>query len=69
MGAPSDLVALADPLGLGQGDALLDRWIFGKHEAPRDDWAAGAHVVQAGRHIHRDTVQARFAEVLRRVLS
>lgn len=72
-GAPADLVALADPLGLGlglgQGDALLDRWIFGRDVAPSDVWAAGAHVVQAGRHIHRDAVQARFAEVLRRVLA
>jgi formiminoglutamate deiminase len=68
-GAPADLVALADPLGLGQGDALLDRWIFGRNVAPSDVWAAGAHVVQAGRHIHRDAVEARFAEVLRRVLN
>ncbi|PTQ75868.1 formimidoylglutamate deiminase [Celeribacter persicus] len=68
-GAPADLVALADPLGLGQGDALLDRWIFGRDVAPSDVWAAGVHVVQSGRHIHRDTVQARFAEVLRRVLN
>lgn len=68
-GAPADLMALANPLGLGQGDVLLDRWIFGRDVAPSDVWAAGAHVVQAGRHIHRDAVQARFAEVLRRVLA
>ncbi len=69
VGAPADLVALADPLGLGQGDALLDRWIFGRDVELEHVWAAGAHVVQSGRHIHRDAVQARFAEVLRRVLS
>ncbi|MDO6585164.1 formimidoylglutamate deiminase [Salipiger sp. 1_MG-2023] len=68
-GAPADLVALADPLGLGQGDALLDRWIFGRDVAVSDVWAAGAHVVRAGRHIHRDAVQARFADVLRHVLT
>lgn len=67
-GAPADLVALTDPLGLGQGDALLDRWIFGRDVAPSDVWAAGAHVVKAGRHTHRDAVQARFTKVLRRVL-
>lgn len=68
-GAPADLVALADPLGLGQGDAMLDRWIFGGDVAPSDVWAAGKHVVKAGQHIHRDSVQARFAETLRRVLA
>jgi formimidoylglutamate deiminase len=68
-GAPADLVALRDPLELDQGDALLDRWIFGRDIDVSDVWAAGAHVVQAGRHIQRDAVQARFADVLKRVLS
>ena len=68
-GAPADLVALADGLKAGQDDALLDRWIFGRDVATSDVWAAGAHVVRAGRHIHRDAVQVRFADVLRRVLS
>ncbi|TDH39329.1 formimidoylglutamate deiminase [Pseudohoeflea suaedae] len=68
-GAPADLVGLRDPLGLDQGDALLDRWIFGRDTGVSDVWAAGAHVVQAGRHIRRDEVQSRFADVLKRVLS
>ncbi|WP_434286875.1 formimidoylglutamate deiminase [Celeribacter sp. SCSIO 80788] len=68
-GAPADLVALSDPLNLREGDAVLDRWIFGRDVSPSDVWAAGVHVVQAGRHIHRDAVEARFAKVLRRVLA
>jgi len=68
-GAPADLVALSDPLKLDQGDALLDRWIFGRDINVSDVWAAGAHVVQAGRHVRREEVQARFADVLKRVLS
>ena len=68
-GAPADLVALTDNVGLGQGDALLDRWIFGRDADVSDVWAAGSHVVRSGRHVHRDAVQARFAEVLRRVLA
>ena len=68
-GAPADLVALVDPLELGQGEALLDRWIFGRDVNVSDVWAAGAHVVRSGRHVQRDAVQARFAGVLQRVLS
>lgn len=69
-GAPADLVALCDPLNLTQdGDQLLDRWIFGRDMDVDHVWAAGEHVVEAGRHIRREAVQERFGEVLRRVLS
>lgn len=67
--APADLVALQDALDLGaQGDALLDRWIFGRNVAVADVWAAGAHVVRRGRHVLRDRIEPEFAAVLRRAL-
>lgn len=67
--APADLVALQDRLDLGaQGDALLDRWIFGRNVAVADVWAAGGHVVQRGRHVLRDRIEPGFAAVLRRAL-
>ena len=69
LGAPADLIALHDPLGLDQGgDQSLDRWIFGRDVVVSDVWAAGAHKVQGGRHVARRQVQARFAQVLRRIL-
>lgn len=68
-GAPADLVGLADPLSLGSvGDALLDRWIFGREVAVAEVWAAGRHVVTEGRHVARDAIRARAAGVLRAVL-
>lgn len=68
-GAPADLVALADPMGLDAGgDALLDRWIFGRDVAVADVWATGRHVVQGGRHVAGDAIRARAGAVLRRVL-
>ncbi|MDO5606757.1 MAG: formimidoylglutamate deiminase [Paracoccus sp. (in: a-proteobacteria)] len=70
VGAPADLVALADPLELEMtGAALLDRWIFGRDVSVSDVWAAGAHVVTDGRHVQREAVARRYALALRRALA
>lgn len=69
-GAAADLVALADSSALPPaGDQALDRWIFASGLAVADVWAAGAHVVQGGRHKGRDRVQQAFAKTLRSVLA
>jgi formiminoglutamate deiminase len=70
VGAPADFVALGDPhfLQLG-GDAALDRWVFGRDVAIREVWAAGSHVVRSGRHIAREPIERRAANVLRRILN
>jgi len=68
VGEPGDLVGL-DGAGLAlqglTGDRLLDAWIFaGDDRAVRDVWAAGRHMVRAGRHIARESVEARFRTAL-----
>ncbi|MBS0124060.1 formimidoylglutamate deiminase [Thetidibacter halocola] len=67
-GAPADLVTLSDALGLGQsGETMLDRWIFGRDVGVAQVWAHGAQVVRDGRHIAREAVARRFADVMRRL--
>ncbi|MGB0659231.1 MAG: formimidoylglutamate deiminase [Mangrovicoccus sp.] len=69
-GAAADLVALHDPLELGSdAPTLLDRWIFGPDITVSDVWAGGAHLVAEGRHHKRPEISARFAAVVRDVLS
>lgn len=68
-GAPADCVALEDMTGLElEGDALLDRWIFGRDGRVRDVWAAGTHVVRDGRHIEREKIVLRAAQALQKIL-
>jgi len=64
-GALADLVALDTDnewLCNRQGDTALDTAIFGGHGQAciTDVWSAGRHLVQAGRHIRRDAIRARF---------
>src|SRR6056297_1265155 len=64
-GASADLVALDTDnewLYNRTGDAALDTAIFGGHgqTCVTDVWSGGRHVVQAGRHIRRDAIRARF---------
>ncbi|MEM6624452.1 MAG: formimidoylglutamate deiminase [Pseudomonadota bacterium] len=70
-GSWADLVALdSNALALEglQGDTVLDSWIFaGDDRVISDVWSAGRHVVQDGRHIRRDAIEARFREVLSRL--
>ena len=48
------------------GDALLDSWIFaGDDRMVSDVWAAGRHMVQGGRHVARDAIEARARAVFR----
>jgi len=64
-GALADLVALDTDnewLCNRRGDTALDTAIFGGHGQAciTDVWSAGRHLVQAGRHIRRDAIRARF---------
>ncbi len=71
-GAPADIVALdaSHPsLADRQGDALLDGWIFATdHGAIDKVWIGGQELVTAGRHVARDTIEARYRETMKRLL-
>ncbi len=72
-GLLADLVALdtgaVDLEGLG-GDRLLDDAIFADGDrAVAEVWAAGRHVVTAGRHIARDRIEAAYRATVRRLRS
>ena len=68
-GAPADLVALHDPMGLDMADdRLLDRWMFGRDLRVADVWATGRHVVQGGRHIARDAIVQAAAKACRALI-
>ncbi|MFD1910648.1 formimidoylglutamate deiminase [Halodurantibacterium flavum] len=67
-GAPADLVALADPLALDHPESLIDRWIFGHGIHVTEVRAAGAIVVENGRHRDRDRIEAAAARVLRQLI-
>jgi formimidoylglutamate deiminase len=71
-GCWADVVALdmsAVDLEGRQGDAILDAWIFaGDDRMVAEVWSAGRHVVKAGRHVARDTVEARYRAVMRRLV-
>jgi formimidoylglutamate deiminase len=68
-GAAADCVALEDMTGLEmEGDALLDRWIFGRDGCVRDVWAAGAYVVRGGRHIERERIVQHASRALQKIL-
>lgn len=67
----ADLVALdTDALALagGAGDQWIDRWLFASRGGEvAEVWAAGRHVVSAGRHRSRGSVEAAFRAVLARL--
>lgn len=63
-----DMTALA--LDGRRGDRILDAWIFaGDDRLVCDVWSAGRHKVQAGRHVARESVEARYRKVLRDLLA
>ncbi|MBB2757900.1 UNVERIFIED_ORG: formiminoglutamate deiminase [Xanthomonas campestris] len=73
VGASADLLEL-DPthpaLLARNDDALLDSWLFAaRGGAVRTVWRAGRAVVRDGRHVDRARIAARFAGVLRSLLS
>ncbi|MET4130342.1 formimidoylglutamate deiminase [Roseovarius sp. MBR-6] len=67
----ADLLALdgaAVDLAGRSGDTLLDSWIFaGDDRMVRDVWAAGRHLVRAGRHHAQGAIRAGYAATLRRL--
>jgi formimidoylglutamate deiminase len=66
----ADLVALdAGRLaGSGKGDGLIDAFVFtADSRAITDVWSAGRHSVQAGRHVARAALEARYARTLSRL--
>ena len=68
IGARADLVSLdtSGPAFAGRGvERYLDCWIFATRSAVDRVWAGGTRLVEAGRHIHRDAIAARFARVMR----
>ncbi|QQA44225.1 formimidoylglutamate deiminase [Pelagovum pacificum] len=67
-GAPADVVGLSDPMD-STGDALLDRWVFGRDVAVTDVWVAGRHLVREGRHPLRGAAVAGARDAMKRVLS
>lgn len=49
-----------------EGDDILDRFIFaGDDRMVSDLWSAGRHIVKAGRHIHRDRIEAGYLKTMR----
>ncbi|WP_294223490.1 formimidoylglutamate deiminase [uncultured Shimia sp.] len=69
VGAWADLLALdtdhLDLTGL-QGDTLLDSFVFtGDNRMVTDVWSAGRHMVQHGRHIHRDKIAAAYRKAVK----
>jgi len=71
-GAPADIISLrADDPGLagGDGDRLLDGWIFAAR-ADRVDcvWRAGAKVVADGVHRSRAAIERRYRDAMREIL-
>lgn len=68
-GRLADLVALdASSLALEglEGDYLLDAFLFtGDDRLVTDVWSAGRHMVQGGKHVKREGVEARYRAVLR----
>lgn len=71
VGQDADIVVLDGdhPVLAGRrGDAILDALVFaGGDGLVRDVIAGGRHVVSEGRHIHRDTLRARFSDVMVRL--
>lgn len=64
----ADLLALdmsAVDLEGRRGDTLLDSFIFaGDDRMISDLWSAGRHVVQSGRHVHRDAITSRYRQTM-----
>ena len=67
-GRYADFVALdANAIDLEgrQEDEILDAFIFaGDDRMVTDVWSAGRHIVQEGKHVKRDQIQARYRETM-----
>lgn len=65
----ADLLALdtthVDLEGL-EGDAILDAWIMaGDDRMVTDTWSAGRHLVEGGRHVRREAIEAAYRRAVR----
>jgi cytosine/adenosine deaminase-related metal-dependent hydrolase len=62
-------VTLDNPVLCGRrGDERLDSLIFGGHDGLVSDvWAAGRHVVHAGRHLDHDRITAEYCACMARL--
>ena len=73
VGQRADIVTLdpEHPALVGKADDdLFDGWVFAAGRSPvASVYAAGKRVVEAGRHVEREQVGARFRAVMRRVLA
>jgi formimidoylglutamate deiminase len=73
IGEAADIVSLraGDPFFAGRsGDAILDSWIFGGGRRLVDCvWRGGVKQVAAGRHIARETIDARYLAAIARLLA
>ena len=71
VGTPADLVVLdgrSPYLAAVQGDAILDRWIFGGlGPVVRDVMIGGRWLVEDGRHPEEDAIDRAFAAALARL--
>lgn len=71
VGKLADILSLdGDSLSLAgaQGDEILDSWIFAANTSiVKSVWSAGRHMVQGGRHLSRDAIEARYRTVLGRL--
>ncbi len=71
VGQWADLLALDDAsihLEGRHGDTGLDAWIFaGDDRMVTDVWSAGRHMVQGGRHIHRDVIERTYRNMMRKL--
>ena len=72
IGASADLISLdaTDPAFIGrEDDEWLDSWIFAnRHRAVDCVWCHGVKWVEAGRHRARATIEARFRQVMSKIL-
>lgn len=72
VGAPADIVALADDVALAgrAADQFLDTFIFANSRGLIDGvWRAGRKVVSGGAHLERGPIAARFRATLQRLLT
>jgi formimidoylglutamate deiminase len=69
-GNPADFVSLKPIFDVGyRGDQILDNWVFGEGMRVDAVWVHGEKFVSEGRHRDRERVGARFAGVMRALLS
>ncbi|MBB4954963.1 formiminoglutamate deiminase [Agrobacterium vitis] len=70
VGKPADVVSLTPRHDIGlEGDQVLDSFLFANGAVVDCVWVGGRKQVQAGRHMARERVAARFAGVMRDLMA